>query len=242
MTAETTAPVSTPVVRRDRKRSAWKPLAAAGIGGAVLVATGFGVFAQLQATATNVTPQAVSTGDLKLVLAADSNAGNTLSAGFNTAITKLAPADTVTRLVSLTNTGSLDGTNLKLAVTDSSATKTLLSTDATRGLQISVANCSVAWTSTPGVAAAPTCSTGATTALTSTPLASLGTAAAVNALTTAGAVNHFLVTVALPEQTETSTNGAVAVPAAGTGSIQNLSAALTFTFTETQRTATNTNS
>ena len=225
---------------RRRKGAAWKPLAAAGIGGAVLLATGFGVFAQLQATATNTTPQAIETGDLKLTLAADSNAAGAVSAGFSTAVSNLAPQDSVTRLVSVTNAGSLDGKDMTLAVADSVGS--LLSTDATRGLQVSVQNCAVAWTTTPGTAAAPTCSAGATTALSTTPLAQLGSAKALTALTTAGSVNRFLVTVALPDQTETSVNGAAAVPAAGTGSIQKLNAQLTWTFSETQRNGININS
>ena len=40
-----------------RSRPAWRPLAVAVAGGALLVTTGFGVWASLNATAFNTTPQ-----------------------------------------------------------------------------------------------------------------------------------------------------------------------------------------
>lgn len=262
---EQTAPTAQTVAKQ---RSAWKPLAAAGIGGAVLVATGFGVFAQLSATATNA-PQEVNTGDLKLVMAADAATGGT-SAGFATGINNMAPGDVANRFVSLTNTGSLDGlaSSLKLKVTDTVGS--LLSTDALHGLQLKVQECSVPWTAalstanptpfvgTPTAGALPSCTGGSTSTALVTNLAAFTGNGAAQTLTVkstaAGAVNHLLVSLSLPDQNEVSLNGGtpspVAANAAGgyTGisgaatSIQRLSAALTFTFSEFQRDAVASNS
>ena len=69
-----------------RRRTAWRPLAVAVTGGALLMTAGFGVWASLDATAFNTTPQDVSSGTLSLSL--DDN-----GAGFTSAITNIAPGD-----------------------------------------------------------------------------------------------------------------------------------------------------
>lgn len=215
---------------RRAKRAVWKPLAAAGIGGAVLLATGFGVFAQLQATATNTTPLSVNSGTLLLTLADN-------GAGFTTAIERVAPGDVVRRHVTLTNTGTLAGTGLALNA-KAATTNNLL--DPTRGLQAVVRSCPSAWTATTG-----TCS-GTSTAVYTGPLSGL-TGTAPVAFTAAGDLAvagqaHLQVELTLPKtpNTETSINGVLPTPAGGT--IQGLTNQLTFTFTETQRTETTTNS
>ena len=197
-------------------------VAAAAIGATGLALTGAGVYAALTAQATNTTPEAVSSGVLSLTMSPN-------GAGFTTAISNLAPGDVVNRHISLVN-GSLEGKNLTLGVTD--ATPTPLTTDATNGLQVTVTGCSVAWT--PGTGA---CSGSTTPVLTSTPIASLGTPAALASVVTASSTQHLQVSLALPNSTEVITNGVVP----GT-SVQGRSAALTWTFTETQRDATTTNS
>lgn len=250
-----------------RPRSVWKPLAAAGIGGAVLVATGFGVFAQLQAQADNVlTPQAVNTGDLKLELGRQTTAGTggALSAGFTQPINNLAPGDNVNRFVTLTNTGSLDGALLKLKVADTTVPASLLSTDPVHGLRVTVQSCPVAWTAplaspnpligAPTAGTGPTCTgtlngtaVAASTAL-SAPLSGFGAPLDLAGVTTAKSVNNLLVTVGLPDQFELSVNGGTPSPFASNGvtaaasSIQKLAASLVFTFTEDQRAAVTSNS
>ncbi|MEO6205241.1 MAG: hypothetical protein ABIO67_07665, partial [Mycobacteriales bacterium] len=111
-----------------------------------------------------------------------------------------------------------------------------LSTSASNGLAVTVTQCSIAWV----VAAnAGTCAGTTTTLLTSTALSALATRTAF-----AGPVNptpaqafNLRVTVALPTQNETTTNGTL--PGS---TIQGLSAALTFTFSEDQRAAVTNNS
>jgi hypothetical protein len=207
------------------KRSAWRPLAMATIGGAVLVTMGVGVWATLNATASTVDPQTVTNGTLKLTM-------TTKGTGFTQAITNLAPGDTVNRYIDLTNNGTLDSQALTLKITGTGTTA--LTTDTTRGLKATITDCtSGTWTTTTG-----TCTGTKTVLLTDKPIADLTTATTlIPGTITATETHNLQVTVKLPDQTETTTNGTLP-----TNTIQGLSTNLTYTFAETQRTATTTNS
>lgn len=210
---------------RTSKRAAWRPLAMATVGGAVLVMMGAGVWASLSATASNVDPQEVSTGTLKLTMTPN-------GAGFTQSISNLAPGDVVNRYVDVANSGTLDGQALTLAVTGTGSTP--LTTDATRGLAVTVTECvGGTWTAGTGV-----CS-GTTSALVSSkPVSTFGTATSlVSGAVASGETRELQVTVTLPDQTETTVNGAL--PA---NTIQGLSTQLTYTFAETQRAAATSNS
>jgi hypothetical protein len=206
-------------------RRAWRPLAMATIGGAVLVTMGVGVWATLSATASNVVPQDVSTGTLELTMTPE-------GAGFTQAISDLAPGDMVNRYVDIANSGTLDGQALTLAVAGTGATA--LTTDATRGLAVTVTECvDGSWTTTSGV-----CSGTTSTLVSNKPVANFGTATSlVSGTVSAGQTRELQVRVTLPDQNETTVNGAL--PA---NTIQGLSTALTYTFAETQRTAATSNS
>lgn len=214
---------------RPVRRPAPALIAAGAVAAAGLAITGAGVFAALNATATNTTAQAATSGVLSLQM-------STNSAGFNQAVSNLAPGDTVNRYVTLTQGADLDGKALTLAVTD--ATPTLLTTSATKGLKVTVTQCSVAWTISSG-----TCGSGGT----STVLGTAGTALSAIPTATpeqlvagaiaAGSTLNLQISLTLPDQTETTVNGS-----APTGTIQGLTSALTWTFSETQRTATTTGS
>jgi hypothetical protein len=212
------------------RRSAWRPLAVAVAGGAVLVTTGFGVWASLNATAFNTSPQAISSGTLSLTMAANGN-------GFSQSITNVAPGDVINRYVDLTNGGSLaaQGLTLGVAATGSSALITDGTTPATKALRVSVSSCSTTWTPTTGVCA----SSGTVTSLLSaTPVSSLSTAASlISGAIASNALEHLQISVQLPDQTETTANGS-----APSTTIQGQTANLTYTFTEVQRTVTTTNS
>ncbi|MGX5653393.1 hypothetical protein ACWKWC_01300 [Geodermatophilus nigrescens] len=183
------------------------------VGAAVI--TGGVAAALLQATANNPTPQPVTTSRVSLTLSDN-------GAGFSQAVSGLLPADTVQRFVQLTN-GSADAQNLTVAVSANSATR--LSTDATYGLQVAVTGCSVAWT-----AGSNTCSGTTTPLVASTPLAGFGSRTLVAGAVAANSVQHLRVTLSLPDQVETTTNGTL--PA---NTIQSLSTTLTYTFAVTQR-------
>ena len=221
------SPITTKIPRRSR--SVWKPIALATIGVATLVSSGVGVFATLQAEVSNVAPQAVDSGTLKLSM---SNNG----AGFSQAITNLAPGDTVNRFVTLTNSGTLDGQILTLQtastgsqnlITDGTAPST------TKALRLSVTSCSVAWTPSTGVCGGTTSDLLASSAL--------SVAAATQTLL-AGSVNsndeiYLRMKIVLPDQNETTINGALP-----TNTIQGGNVDLTYTFGIAQRNATTTNS
>lgn len=214
---------------RPVRRPAPALIAAGAVAAAGLAITGAGVFAALNATATNTTAQAATSGVLSLQM-------STNSAGFTQAVSNLAPGDTVNRYVTLTQGADLDGKALTLAVTD--ATPTLLTTSATKGLKVTVTQCSVSWTISSG-----TCGSGGT----STVLGTAGTALSAIPTATpeqlvagaiaAGSTLNLQISLTLPDQTETTVNGS-----APTGTIQGLTSALTWTFSETQRTATTTGS
>ena len=214
---------------RPVRRPAPALLAAGAVAAAGLAITGAGVFAALNATATNTTAQAATSGVLSLQMSPN-------GAGFSQAVSNLAPGDTVNRYVTLTQGTDLDGKALTLGVTD--ATPTLLTTSATKGLKVTVTQCSVAWTISSG-----TCGSGGT----STVLGTAGTALSaiptatpeqlVAGAVAAGSTLNLQISLTLPDQAETTVNGT-----APTGTIQGLAAALTWTFSETQRTATTTGS
>lgn len=209
-----------------RRRSAWRPVALAVVGGAVLAAMGAGVWATLSATASNATPETVSSGTLKLTLAAN-------GAGFDQAITNLAPGDVVNRYVDLTSGGSLDAQALTMQVAATGSSALVTDGATTKALRVTVKQCvGGTWT-----AATAVCSGTAATVLPATALSGLGSAQQLVSTLAAGSVQHLQVSVQLPDQTETTVNGAL--PAA---TIQGLTANLTYTFAETQRSAVTTNS
>jgi len=215
--------MSASISARPSRRPNPRLLAACAAAAAGLAITGGGVYAGLNATAFNTTAQSASSGTLSLTMA---NNG----AGFGQGISNLAPGDVVNRYVTLTQGAVLDGKDLTLGVTD--GTPTLLTTSATKGLHATVTSCSTSWT--PGTGAG-TCGGTTNILLASTPLSTL-TAGPVSVKAGANAASTVLnlqISVALPDQTETVSNGT-----APAGTIQGLSSALTWTFGETQRTAT----
>jgi hypothetical protein len=215
-----------------RRRTAWRPLAVAVSGGALLMTAGFGVWAGLNATAFNTTPQSVTSGTLSLTLADH-------GAGFTSAISNLAPGDTVNRYVDLTNGGNLDGQGLTLAV-DTTSSDPQLITDGTspstsKALRVTVKSCSSTWDNTTGTC---TASGTVTQLLAATPLSGLASAQSlISGAIASLAVQHLQIAVQLPDQSETTTNG---TPISGT--IQGRTATLTWNFQEAQRTAATTNS
>src|SRR3954447_24865881 len=118
----------------DRSRN--RTLIAASFGVAALALTGAGVYAGLNAEATGT--QAVSSGTLSLVQLAGTGSG-----GLATPINDMAPGDSVSRLVDVTDNGTIDARDLQLTVTGSGST--LLTTSATKGLRVTVERCVLPW-------------------------------------------------------------------------------------------------
>jgi len=181
--------------------------------------------ASLSAAATNTTPQAITSGVLSLT----QGVGST-STGFGTTISGVAPGDINNYLVDLTTgtASNLAGQALTLSMADTGGS--LLTTSATKGLEVTVNECSVAWT------VAGVCSGTTTTPVAQTFLASLGTKSVIAGAVTNNTVHHYQFSLLLPTQSETTTNGVL--PGS---TIQGLSASITWTFTDSQAAAKTTN-
>ena len=203
-------------------------VAAASIGGASLVSSS--VFATLTASATNTSANVVTSGTLNLGQAAGGASG-----GIVTTITGMAPTDSVVRLVTLTNGGTLNMDTMTVQVVDGTATP--LSTNGTTGLQVTIQQCTQAYT-----AVTYACGGTQSTVRASSSLLSLATAQpmtlAAGSLNATG-ISFLKITITLPDSNENTLNG---TPALGTATIQGRSASLTWTFSATQRTGLTTNS
>ena len=204
------------------------------VGGTGLIVGG--VFASFTDT-TSAGPQAITSG--KVVLAVGPTNDATIAA------TSIAPGDTIPREVDLNSTGAtLNDASITLGITASPTS--LLDTDTTNGLQVTVQTCSVAWTRVAGPPPTYTCGGTTVTVLASTSVKSLETAPAT--LTpllslSAGGQDWVVMTFSLPVgapgnigQVSTLCSGTVG----GTSATENLegcSSTLTYNFTATQRTA-----
>lgn len=204
-------------------------IVAALIGGGSLVSSS--AFAALTATAFNPGGTgSVAVGTLKLIQAASSVPG--ITGGFATAISAVAPGDTVNRYVDLTNSGTLDGSTMTLRLTPDVVNA--LTSNATSGLQITIVQCSVAYTNVGA------CSGSETAVVTSTATALVAGDTSISLTSTSflsGAISHLKISIALPAGTEVVENG-VLPP----GTLQGLTVALTWKFTEALRANTTTNS
>jgi hypothetical protein len=132
--------------------------------------------------------------------------------------TGIVPGDVMERAVDLTNGGTFDLSGVTLTTTASPSS--LLDTDTTHGLQVTVDRCSVPWTET-GTAPAYVYACSGTTCpvLAARPVIMSGVALTGLSAVTAGNTDHLRVVLTLP--------------AAAGDSLQGLGSRLTFTFTGT---------
>lgn len=187
------------------------------------------VTAALSATAANPVAQTITSGTLSLTSA---NNGN----GFSTTLSAMAPGDIQNRYVNYTNAGTLDAQGLNLSIAD--AGSTILTSNGTTGLQVTVTGCSVAWTVATGLCSGTAATVAGTDLLASTSLLGLKTVAGVvnSGVITAGATKFYKFSIALPNTTEVTTNGVL--PG---GTVQGLTATVTWTLTTAQKAAVTTN-
>jgi len=185
-------------------------LAIAGTAAAVAGLGTFGTFTD--STAPLNTTVATGTVDINLAVPSGGVAIPVTTTGF-------VPGDSLSRAVDLSNNGTsaLSGITLQSSATAGS----ILTTDATNGLQLAVKSCSVAWTQ-GGTPSAPTytCS-GTQSALVNSAAVSTSTLNGLASMN-AGGVDHLVFTVSLP--------------ASADNTFQGKSASLSLTFTGTQRT------
>ena len=211
----------------------------------LLVAAGAligGAFATFTDTVT-AGPQAITSGTIKLAVGPVNDAA--------TGATNIAAGDTIAREADLNSTGGTIA-NKEITLKFSASPTSLLDTDPTNGLQVSIKACTVAWTrkvETPPPAFKYTCSGtestvkigGAETASVSALESTASALTPLNSLATGG--QDFLVfTVTLPS----GAPGNVGKVAACTGTsggteatedLQGCSSTLTYTFQATQRNA-----
>jgi spore coat-associated protein N len=192
-------------------------LSATAVSAAAGVA-GLGTFASF--TSSTSASATVSSGTMTVALGATGAATNRLTVNAS----GIAPGDTIQRSVDLLNSGSMDFASVTL--TTSASPSSLLDTDATNGLQMTIDRCSTAWTEA-GTAPAYTytCSGTTSTVLSTRAVIGSNLALANLASLTGGATDKLRVTLTLP-----STAG---------NTFQNLSSTVTYAFTATQRAATN---
>jgi predicted ribosomally synthesized peptide with SipW-like signal peptide len=189
--------------------------AAIGVTAAV---AGLGTYATFTSTAS--VNQSIASGTVSIALGATGASTNRL----NVNATGIVPGDTIQRSVDLINNGNQDLASVTL--TTSASPSSLLDTDATNGLQMTIDRCSVPWTEAgTSPAFTYTCSGSTSVVLASRAIIGANLALANINATTAGATSHLRVTITLPSS-------------AG-NSFQGLTSTIQYTFTGTQRAATN---
>lgn len=185
-----------------------------GVLGAAAAVAGLGTFGTFTDSTTPVTSN-VASGTVDIDLTSPGNAIAVPASG-------LVPGDSATRALTLSNLGSSDLAAVSLAVT--APTSSVLDTNATSGLQLTIDACNQAWT-VGGTASAPTYTCGGATrsVLASTPVKGTFT---LNNLTSlaSGKSDYLVFTVTLPTTADNT--------------FQNKTSVLSLVFTGTQRTAT----
>ncbi|MGY1751048.1 TasA family protein [Modestobacter sp. SYSU DS0511] len=189
-----------------RRTTAAKVLGSVGVVGTAALVAGLGTFGGFT-DSTDTAEVAVESGVVSINLTAGDGSA-TVPFSFD----GVAPGSSVTRPVNLVNDGdsALASVGLSTVATASS----LLDSDATNGLQMSVRSCSVAWASDLS------CEGTVRTLLAAGPVVRTADLAAPASLT-AGATDHLAVTLALPSTAGDAFKGA--------------SSELALTFTATQR-------
>jgi predicted ribosomally synthesized peptide with SipW-like signal peptide len=197
-----------------------------------------GAFATFTDTVT-AGPQAISSGTVKLAVGPRNDAAS--------AATNIAAGDWLEREADLNSTGATIA-NKEITLKLSASPSTLLDTDPTNGLQLSLKACTVAWTRVVGPPLSYTCSGSATTvniggSATKSVSSLEGAAAALEGLNSL-AINgqdYLVFKLELPS-TAPGNLGKVATPCSGTSggtetteNLEGCSSTLTYTFQATQR-------
>ncbi len=207
-----------------------------------------GASATLDAIAANSAAHSVTDGTLILNAPIyPGSAGVGSSAGFNTAIDKVVPGDVMHRFVKYTNSGTLGGGDLSLWIHDSVGS--VMTTNATQGLHVSVTACDQAWTWIGNEAAQ--CGGSSSVLATNQPLSGITDEANKTTFAgtslAAGVSTYLKFDIALPDRYErranagTPTNRDGSALADPTVTMQGLNAQITWTIYTAARAATDTN-
>jgi hypothetical protein len=190
-----------------RSRNARKVLGSLAVVGAAAAVAGMGTFGSFT-DSTAPLAASVSSGTLAL----DLTGTNGLTMGG----TNLVPGDTVSSRFQLVNGGDLDMAAIGLSVT--ATTSSILDTDKTDGLKLSIDSCSVAWAADNTCAGVTSSVMALSPATTPAPLTNLTS-------TTARKTDNLLVKLTLPTSADNR--------------FQTKSSVLSLVFTGTQKTGTN---
>ena len=192
--------------------TARKVVGSLGVIGAAAAVAGMGTFGTFTDSSTPVATT-IQSGTLSI---------DVTQPGYTVPVTtsNFVPGDSLTRAVNLVNDGSSALGSVTLASTV--AAPSILTTDATNGLQLAVKSCSVAWTQ-GGTAQAPTYTCSATERLLNAGPAVCNYSLTNPASLVAGATDYLTF--------------AISLPASADNTFQGKTAALSLTFTGTQRAA-----
>jgi hypothetical protein len=193
--------------------TARKVVGSLGVLGTAAAVAGMGTFGNFTDSTTPVATT-IQSGTLSIDLSQPGFAVPVTTTGF-------VPGDSMTRAVNLVNDGNSPLGSVTLASTATAGS--VLTTDLSNGLQLTVKKCSVAWTQ-GGTASAPAYSCSGTETL-------IGAGPVVNTMTINGAA-------ALNAGGTDYLTFSISLPASADNSFQGKSASLSLTFTGTQRTGT----
>lgn len=195
-----------------------KLVASVALLGAAGSVAGLGTFGTF--TSSTDASQTNASGTVVIALGTAGSATNRLTVG----ATGLVPGDTIQRQAQLSNTGNqaLSG----ITMTTNASPSSLLDTDTTNGLQLTVQSCPSAWTEGgTSPAYTYTCSGSPTTVLASRPVIGSNVNLPGLASLSAGGTDNLVFTLSFP--------------AVAGNNLQGLSSTIDFSFTGTQRTGTN---
>jgi hypothetical protein len=201
--------------RRSESPTARKVVGSLAILGTAAAVAGLGTYGNFTDSTTPVNTT-VTTGTLSIDLSQPAGAH-----AIPVSVTGLVPGDSITRAVNLVNDGNLPMSTISLL--SSATAPSILTTDTTHGLQLTLRSCPAPWTQ-GGTASAPTYTcTGTASTLVNGPVVA-NTPLPNPASLTPGGTDHLTFTISLP----TSADNA----------FQGKSAGLSLSFTGAQRSGT----
>jgi predicted ribosomally synthesized peptide with SipW-like signal peptide len=199
-----------------KRRTSKRLLASLAVVGATAAVAGLGTFATF--TSSTSASHTIASGTVSIALGATGSANR-----LNVGASNLVPGDTVQRSADLINNGGASADNLSsIVLTTTASPSSLLDTETTNGLQMTIDKCSVAWTES---ASPYTYTCGGTTTSVLTSRAVIGSNIALSNLSslTTGSTDHLRVTLTLPT--------------AAPNAMQGLTSTISYNFVGTQRVA-----
>ncbi|WP_029431489.1 TasA family protein [Blastococcus sp. URHD0036] len=203
---------------RTRKATSRKVIGSLGVLGAAAAVAGLGTFGTFTDSTTPIST-AVASGTVNIDL-------STPGAAIPATTGNFVPGDSMTRAVTLVNSGTSALSSVTLGTT--ATVSSVLNTDA-NGLQLNVKSCTVPWTQ-GGTATAPTYTCGGT-------VTDFGTTAAVSNRTLAGLKSLNPVDAAVPGSGTDYLTFTISLPTTAGDNLQGKSSTLSLVFTGTQRAA-----